>query len=239
MRCTPTRFLLGVALAAVAFPALCASQPAGQPAVAAPAQAGALQGTVLEVLGAAPYTYLRLKTAQGEAWAAVPAAQVKVGAAVTVQVSVQMAKFESPSLKRTFDPLYMGTLGGAAPAMAPAPAMPPAAAAAIPAHGAQPMPVAGKVAKATGADAYTISELYARKAFLKGRKVVVRAKVLKVNEGIMGKTWIHLGDGSGQPQAKDYDLVVTTAEAVKAGEVVTVKGVLHLDGISVRATSTR
>jgi len=228
MPVAPTRFLVGVAFAAIAFPALSGSQPAqpaGHPAVAAPERVSALQGTVLEVLAAAPYTYLRIKVPQGEVWAAVPAAQVKVGSAVTVQVSVQMAKFESPSLKRTFDPLYLGTLGGAAVA-APA-----AAPAAMPAHGAQPMPAVGKVPKATGADAYTIAELYAKKDSLKGRKVAVRAKVLKVHEGIMGKTWIHLGDGSGQARTRDFDLTITAKGKgiAKVGDVVTAKGLLGVN----------
>jgi len=225
MRFAPTPWFFGLALAVSAFPAGATAQP-GAPAAEAPGQSSILQGTVQEVLAAPPYSYLRLKTAQGEVWAAVPAAEVKPGATVTVQVQVRMARFESPSLKRTFDAVYMGNLAGAAGA-APAHGGP----APVPAHGAQALPPSGKVAKAKGADAYTIAELYARKAGLKGRTVTVRAKVLKYREGIMGKTWIHLGDGSGGEATRDADLTATTSALAVAqvGEVVTVRGVLGVD----------
>ena len=233
MRFAPSLFVVAAGLAACSFVA-CHKSEDEKPAGAAPAAQNALQGTVLEVLPAPPYSYLRLKAAQGELWAAVPAATVKVGDPVTVLVQVRMDKFQSSSLNRTFDAVYMGTLAGAAPvAAAPAPAMPPAAgapmAAASAAHGAHVMPVIEKVAKATGPGAHTVAELYAGKSSLKDRPVAVRGKIMKYMEGIMGKTWIHLCDGSGNPQTKDFDLAVTTKDVAKMGEVVTVKGVLHVD----------
>ena len=54
-----------------------------------------------------------------------------------------------------------------------------------------------KVAKAEGANARTVGQVYADRATLKGKEVVIRAKVVKVNAGIMGKNWVHLRDGSG------------------------------------------
>jgi hypothetical protein len=245
MRLAPTLFASGAVLAASLFLACHSSQPES-PAAAAPAAANQVQGTVLEVLPAAPYTYLRIKAAQGEVWAAVPAADIKVGAPVTVLVQVRMDKFQSPSLQRTFDAVYMGTLAGAAPAapVAAAPVAPAAAPAAMPAampsampsasataavHGAPQFPVMEKVAKATGPDAHTIAEIYARKAALNDHTVVVKAKVMKYMEGILGRTWMHLCDGSGGPQTMDFDLTVTTKDGTKVGDVVTVKGTLHLN----------
>jgi hypothetical protein len=209
-----------------------AKADAPAPAAATPA-GSAIQGTVLEVLDASPYSYLRLKSAQGEIWAAVPAVAVKVGAPVTVQVQVKMDQFQSETLHRTFAVLYMGTLGGGA---LPAPGAPTAGmaagavqATAKAAHGASPLLSTEKVAKAAGAEGHTISELYAGKDALKDRPVVVRGKVMKYSAGIMGKAWIHLSDGSGHQQAKDYDLTVTTQDVAKVGEVVTVQGVLHIN----------
>ena len=54
-----------------------------------------------------------------------------------------------------------------------------------------------KVAKAEGANARTVGQVYADRVTLKGKEVVIRAKVVKVNAGIMGKNWVHLRDGSG------------------------------------------
>src|SRR5574342_529945 len=47
-------------------------QAPGLPAQAAGSSAGVVRGKVLEKVEAPPYSYLKLATANGEAWAAVP-----------------------------------------------------------------------------------------------------------------------------------------------------------------------
>ncbi|HLO68486.1 MAG TPA: OB-fold nucleic acid binding domain-containing protein [Holophaga sp.] len=199
----------------------CGRDKAVPPVAAKPAGQGGLTGTVQEVIPAAPYTYLRIKAAQGDLWAAVPAAEVKTGQTVTVQVQMRMDRFESPSLKRTFENLHMGTLAGSeAPAGAPMGMPAPA-----------PQAPAGpdeKVAKATGAEARTVAEVFQAKTALKEKTVAIRGKVVKYNEGIMGRNWLHLRDGSGSASAKDNDITVTTKDACKVGDVVTVRGVVRL-----------
>ena len=86
-----------------------------------------------------------------------------------------------------------------------------------------------KVEKAKGADAYTISEAYEMAGKLDKKTVVVRGKVVKVSTGIMGKNWVHLRDGSGDPGKGTNNLVVTTQDAPKVGDVVTAKGTLFKD----------
>ena len=85
-------------------------------AVAQPAMQ--LKGTVAEKLDAAGYSYLRVTTATGDEWAAVPQVDVAKGAAVTVDVQAKMANFESKTLKRTWPVIAFGTM--AAPAGQPA-----------------------------------------------------------------------------------------------------------------------
>jgi hypothetical protein len=65
---------------------------AGTPAVAGqPAAPGQeVKGKVVEKLDAPPYTYLKLETASGEAWAAVPKADVAAGAEVAIAGAVPM-----------------------------------------------------------------------------------------------------------------------------------------------------
>ena len=70
-----------------------------------------VEGTVLEVIDAKTYTYLRLKTATGETWAAVPQAMVAKGAQVRVLNAQPMDGFKSPTLNRTFEHIVFGTLG--------------------------------------------------------------------------------------------------------------------------------
>jgi phosphopantetheine adenylyltransferase len=45
----------------------------------------------------------------------------------------------------------------------------------------------------------------------------------------MGKNWIHLQDGSGDPMKNTHDLVVTTSETAAKDAVVVVEGVLSKD----------
>jgi hypothetical protein len=205
----------------------------------APATAPPLQGKVLEVKDVETYTYLRLKTRDGEIWAAVNKAPVKTGAEVTIVNPMIMKDFESKTLKRKFDRIAFGTLAGtaAAPAAAAA-AAPTAAPAAAPAidmgamHAGMAKPVDVpdvKVAKATGADARTVAEIVSGRVALKDKPVVVRGKVVKFTPGVMGKNWIHLRDGSGAAADGTNDIVVTTKDETKIGDVVLVKGVVATD----------
>jgi hypothetical protein len=196
-----------------------------KPVSAAPA-ANAVTGEVLEVKDVDSYTYLRLKTAQGETWAAVPTAALKKGAKVTIQNVTVMKNFESKALKKTFDTVVFGTLAGA-PGSNPKAAAEVASAHAGVAKGPQTPDV--RVPKATGANAYTVAEIMAKPAALKDKPVLVRGKVVKFNGGIMGKNWVHLRDGSGSATDNTNDLLVTTTEPAKLGDVVTAKGTVRTD----------
>lgn len=231
-----------VAPAAAAAPTLApAAAPAGQ---AAAAPAGGIGGKVLERIDAASYSYLRLATAGGEVWAAVPQADLAVGAEVTVVEPMTMTNFESKTLGRTFPTIYFGNLAGTA-GTAPTGMMGGGAAPGAPAgdphggamgagamgganpHGGAAPAEAIKIDKPAGGVA--VAELFSRRAELKDTQVVFRGKVVKYNANIMGKNWLHLQDGSGSPDAADHDIAVTSAQAAAVGEVVTVTGKLQLD----------
>ena len=213
---------------------------AGYAAAAGPAApVGPLKGEVLEVRDVDQYTYLRLKTAQGETWAAVTRAAVKPGAQITIDNPMVMNNFESKALKKTFTSIVFGTLGNAG-ANAHANTGSSAGAVLARPHGslgglnpgsmapAAPPP-AVKVSKATGADARTVAEVVSGKDKLKDKPVSLRGQVVKVNTGIMGKNWLHLQDGSGAASAGTNDLLVTTKDVAAVGDVVLVKGVIRTD----------
>jgi len=210
----PTTALIALLIAAAGFTA--------QAAPAAPMPP--LKGEVLETQNVEGYTYLRLKTAQGEAWAAVPTSTVKKGAQVTIGNPVVMQNFESKTLKKTFDKIVFGQVVEPGAPLASPPGAAPAAPAAAPVAG--PMI---KVAKATGADAKTVAEVVAGKATLTGKTVVVRGQVVKVNSGILGKTWLHLQDGSGSAVNGTNDILVTTKDGAAVGDVVQAKGTVRTD----------
>ena len=199
------------------------------PAAAAPAPAAMpapLKGKVLEVKDVESYTYLRLKTKDGEIWAAVGKAPVKVGSEVTIENASMMYNFESKTLKKKFDKIVFGSLGGSGAA----PHAPGSDMAAMHAGAGKSADVGEvKVAKATGPDARTVAEVVAKRTELKDKTVVVRGKVVKFTPEVMGKNWIHLRDGTGNAADGSNDIVVTTKDETQLGAVVLVKGVVHID----------
>ena len=195
---------------------------------AATAPAGALTGKVLETMNAGGYTYVKVQTAQGPVWAAVRQFPTKVGATVSINAEMTMENFESRTLNRKFDRIVFGSLAG--PATAPSAKQPSMMSGATSPMGSAtqhmttPNATDVKVAKAEGANAKTIAELWSGKDTLKGKPVVVRGKVVKSLSGIMGKNWLHLRDGS-----TDKDITVTTDATAAVGDVVVVTGVLTAD----------
>ena len=86
-----------------------------------------------------------------------------------------------------------------------------------------------KVEKAKGTDAYNVAETFEKAGKLDKKTVSVRGKVVKVSKGIMGKNWVHLQDGSGDAGKGTNNLVVTSQDVPKVGDVVTAKGTLYKD----------
>lgn len=200
---------------------------------AMPAAASGLSGKVLERLDASPYCYLRIQTVRGDVWAAVPEAKIEKGTEVTIANPMLMNNFESKTLNRTFPEVYFGTLapaGGAsaAPGMAaPAPGM---ASGASPMGTPPPTPLeVAKLEKASGADAQTVGDVWAKKGGLKEKTVTIHGKVVKYNPGVMGRNWLHLQDGSGDPAKGTHDIAVTTQDMAAKGDVITIKGVVRVD----------
>jgi hypothetical protein len=190
----------------------------------APAKTASVNGKVLEVKNVPSYSYLRLKTKDGEIWAAVVQAPVKVGAEVTIQNVMVMNNFESKTLKQKFDRIVFGSLAGAGPAAAGG------GMAAMHSGVSKAADVGDiKVARATGPGARTVAEIVANRTELKDKPVVVRGKVVKFTAEVLGKNWIHLRDGTGSASDGTNDILVTTKDKAKVGDVVLVSGVVHTD----------
>lgn len=209
-----TLLAIGLLVAASLSPTLVTGQTMPPTASAA----SAITGEVLEVKDVDSYTYLRLKTKDGETWAAVSTAAVKVGSKVTITNPMVMQNFESKTLKKTFPSIVFGTLGGTGKDT-------------MAAHAGMNKPAPDttpiKVAKASGANARTVAEVATKSAELKDKPVVVSGKVVKYNPSIMGKNWIHLRDGSGDAAKETNDILVTTAAKANVGDVVTVSGIVR------------
>ena len=181
-------------------------------------------GEVLEVKDVETYTYLRLKTKSGETWAAVNKTPVRKGERVTIANVMEMTNFHSKSLNKTFPTILFGTMGMAGGGMMGASHdISTAHSGLAKSTGADDV----HVPKASGAYARTVAEVIMNSAGLKDKPVLVHGKVVKYNPGIMGKNWAHLRDGTGSAAAGTNDVLVTTTNQTKAGDVVTVKGIVR------------
>jgi hypothetical protein len=227
-----------------------ASVPAAaQPA--AEAAKGNLSGTVAETFDSGGYTYIQLDTGSEKVWAAVGQAKVAVGDKISLLNGPVMRDFHSTSLDRTFPEIIFssGIAGATADSHAGVEssfsqavqgegggaAMPPAAMGmgAEEASGGSIKAITPlqeiKVEKAEGENGYQVEKLFASAADLAGKKVKIRGKVVKVSPGIMGRTWIHLQDGTGNPMNNTHDLVVTSADVPELNSIVVVEGELAKD----------
>jgi hypothetical protein len=74
-----------------------------------------------------------------------------------------------------------------------------------------------------------VAEVFAERTSLDQKPVAVRGVVVKLMEGILGQTYLHLQDGSGSADAGNNDLTVTTTEPFSLGETVEVQGLLAVD----------
>jgi hypothetical protein len=185
-------------------------------------EGAAIEGVVLEAIDVPNYSYLRVGSKGSEGtWIAVPTASVKAGDHVRLDNGMKMTSFTSTVLKRTFPVIYFGSLQTKRTDQEEVRA----------AHGqaATPSSDAKPVEKAKGDDARTVAETIAQRATLSGKMVRIHGTVVKMTPGIMGKTYLHLRDGSGDAAAGTNDISVTTAATPAVGEVVTVEGTVVLD----------
>jgi outer membrane murein-binding lipoprotein Lpp len=226
---------------------------------AAPKADSALSGSVVETFDSGGYTYILLDNGQGQIWAAIGATKIEVGQKLELTNGPVMKEFHSRSLDRTFPEIifsagikgedngghgmmgkaqdtkeaaqggndednFMTALGSDNGAAGMDPAM---------ATGGSSKAVVNavdtKVDKAAGENAYTVEEIHAKAKDLNGKKVVIQAKVVKVSPQIMGKNWLHLQDGSGNPMKNTHDLVITTEATPALDSVITIEGVVAAD----------
>jgi hypothetical protein len=210
-------------------PTASAPTASAPPASAEPAGA-AITGPVLETMDAASYTYVRVRGASGDVWAAAPQFPVKVGDQVRVPLEMPMKNFHSTGLNRDFPVIYFVTKissgDGAAAAAAPA-----AQAPADPHGGMRTQTASVTTPMPAPAGGMTIASLWAGRKTLAGQPVTVHGVVVKFNPGILGKNWIHLQDGTGKAADGSNDVTVTSTEdvAVKVGDTIVVSGTAVVD----------
>ncbi len=73
----------------------------------------------------------------------------------------------------------------------------------------------------------SVTELYQEKDKLKGQQVQMQGTVVKVNNGVMNRNFIHLQDGSGKEG--NNDITITSDQTAEVGDEVSVVGTVALD----------
>ncbi len=75
--------------------------------------------------------------------------------------------------------------------------------------------------------ASTVEDLFVKKTDLAGKQVVIKGKVVKVNNGIMQRNFLHVQDGTGGEGTND--ITVTSQQTAQVGDEVTITGNLAAD----------
>lgn len=68
----------------------------------------------------------------------------------------------------------------------------------------------------------SVAALHSEKTALAGQLVQLKGKVVKVNNGIMGRNFVHVQDGTGD--ADSNKLIVTSKDTAGVGQTVNVTG---------------
>ncbi len=200
------------------------SSPENPHLVSTTAAPDLLAGTVLETMNAAGYTYIRMATADGEAWAAVPETALSTGEQVRLRGPLPMSNFYSPTLDRSFEMIYFGALSSEELATEDL-----ASIHSDMAHGEADVSSYGMVAsiaRAEGSMGHTIEELHSMGTEQVGKTVAVRGLVTRFSPGILGKNWLRLVDGTGSQEEADTEVAVATQDDAQVGDIVLVSGTL-------------
>lgn len=213
---------------------------------AAPSEGGqTISGKVVESMNAAGYTYLLVATDAGEKWVAIPETQVAKGSTVSYMDGMVMRDFVSKSLNRTFPSIVFSPgLAKASTTTTSQPAQNDSFASAIAKEqnnknqpAAIPEVSGGSIGavvpfnelsveKVDASNGYNVEEIFTKGKELDGKKIQIRGKVVKFSPMIMGKNWIHIQDGTGDPMKNTHDLVITTNDSLEVGQISILEGTL-------------
>jgi hypothetical protein len=183
--------------------------------------ASGVTGKVVETMTEGGYTYVNLEKDGKKLWAAFPTLTVKVGQELSSIGCMPMMNFQSKALNRTFDIIMFCNAPLASADAELLKKKSTGSSVAVPVSAEKIV-----IEKVKGDKNLTVSQCYSQSAELNKKQVNVKGKVMKVSTGIMGRNWIHLQDGTGEASKKTNNLVVTSKDLPKVGDVVTISGTL-------------
>ncbi|MBW1636139.1 MAG: DNA-binding protein [Deltaproteobacteria bacterium] len=203
-------------------------------------------GTIIETMNSSGYTYMLVESNGEKTWVAIPETKVEKGAKITYDSGMLMKNFNSKTLNRTFDSiLFSSGIVGEKDVPAHGAVKNDSFSAAVQTEQsmtgqtAPPTMAMGAsggslgaitpfkditAAKTDAPNGYTVAELFAQAKKLNGQKIALRGIVTKVSANIMGRNWIHLQDGTGDPMQNTHDIVATSSDYPELNSEITIKG---------------
>ncbi len=185
---------------------------------------GVRQVVVTKTTDAKRYTVIEVKEKDANYWISSSPIDVKVGDTLYFTDALKQMNFEVKELDKTFDELYLvNDLTKSLESKVQAP------------HGEMmqhPNTKTGfnsDIKIETPEGGISIADLFSKSEEFIGKKVKLKGKVVKFNEAILSKNWIHLQDGSGDASNNNFDITITTSDAAKVGDVVVIEGILNKD----------
>ncbi len=173
---------------------------------------------VKEVKQTGDYTYLYVEESGKDYWMAINSTDLKPGDDFSYSNAVLMTNFESKDLDRVFDEIYFADTRADQPVQS-------SDSETKKSRLSKEEQEKISVEKAKGG--ISIAELYENKESYKDKTVIVKGKIVKINQEIMDRNWVHLKDGSSFDGKSD--LTFTTQENLSVGDVVTMRGKVTLD----------
>jgi len=177
---------------------------------------------VTEVIQGNNYTYLQVKENMMDKWVAVAKQEVNNGDVYYYDEALQMTNFHSKEIDRDFDVIYFVNQISKTPLN-----QQPAMGGGMPAHGGKVAANDAEVEITKPEGELQIADVYADRADFSSKEFEIRGVVVKVNDQVMGKNWVHIQDGTGT--GGNFDLTITTQADVEVGDEVIFKGKLTLN----------
>lgn len=181
------------------------------------------QVKVKEVIQGGTYTFLLVNENNKEYWMAVGKTDVKAEDIVYFENALLMKDFESKELDRVFDEiLFVERISDSPQKTKPAKSLDAA-------HNKRnpEVPATESIHVDPAPGGITIGELFKNRTKYENKKVIIRGQVVRINNNIMDRNWVHLKDGTSHDGKSD--LTFTTMKVVENGDVVTFEGTVALD----------
>jgi hypothetical protein len=180
-------------------------------------QSGSRSGEVIDQVNAGSYSYLQLRENDQVYWVAVPTMKIENGEQIFFSEYMEMKNFKSETLDRTFESvLFINDANKVADKKTLQIA-----------HSNLKPGNETEISVEPLDGGKTIAQIFSEKETLKNKTVKVRGKVVKFNGGIMNRNWIHIQDGTDNEG--EYDLLITSNESAKVGDVIIAEGQLSTD----------